>query len=233
MEFDGDAIVRLLAALGLGALIGIEREVADQPAGLRTHIAVCLGACLFGVISTLGFEEFFARRETTNVQVDVTRVASQVVVGIGFIGAGMIFRQGSAVKNLTTAASLWATSAVGLAVGVGNLLTGAAAAAILLVSLIVLRPLRTWIHRRVSRDTFEARVELREGVEPDDVMTALRDLQGVTVGRMSVEKSSGNYVVVAALRGEPHVDVADRFSEIARRDDVETAGERESEATTD
>lgn len=222
--------MRLLVAMVLGAIVGTEREVADQPAGLRTHIAVCLGAALFGVISTLGFDEFVARRETTNIQIDVTRVASQVVVGIGFLGAGMIFRQGAAVKNLTTAASLWATSAIGLAVGVGNLLTGAAATLILLVSLALLRPLRTWIRRRVARNDLEVRVELRDGAEPEELIGALRGLEGVTVDHVALEKAAGNFVVVAGLRGEPHVDVAGSFSAISRRDDVESAGER---VTTD
>lgn len=80
---DPDALVRLLVALVLGAAIGTEREIAGQTAGIRTHIAVCLGAALFGVVSTLGFSEFEAVRADTNVQVDVTRVAFRVVIGVG------------------------------------------------------------------------------------------------------------------------------------------------------
>src|SRR5687767_12467524 len=91
---DEDALVRLLAATVLGAAIGIEREAGDQPAGLRTQIAVALGAALFGVVSTLGFLEFQASRAATDINVDVTRVASNVAVGIGFLGAGVIFRSG-------------------------------------------------------------------------------------------------------------------------------------------
>ncbi len=113
VRFSDEAVLRLVVAIVLGAVVGVEREARDQPAGLRTHIAVCLGATIFGVVSTLGFEEFEAQRSLTNVNVDVTRVASQVVVGIGFLGAGIIFREREAVKNLTTAASLWVTSAIG------------------------------------------------------------------------------------------------------------------------
>jgi putative Mg2+ transporter-C (MgtC) family protein len=225
MDVDGDAIVRLLAAVVLGALIGAEREMADQPAGLRTHIAVALGAALFGVISTLGFDEFFARRETTNVQVDVTRVASQVVVGIGFLGAGMIFRQGGIVKNLTTSASLWATAAVGLAVGVGDIVTGAVAALILLASLMALRPLRTWLRRRVTRDDLDVRIELGEGVEPNGVVNALHQLEGISVHHLTLEKDAGRYVVLAHLIGERHVKVRTGLEEIARREDVLSAGQ--------
>ena len=89
---DSEIVWRVLVAAALAALIGGEREAAGQPAGLRTHIAVALGACLYGMVSTLGFEEFYDRREVTNIQVDVTRVASNVAVGIGFLGAGLIFR---------------------------------------------------------------------------------------------------------------------------------------------
>lgn len=150
---------RLVAAVLLGALIGIEREATDQPAGLRTHISVCLGAALFGVVSTVGFDEFIARRDLTNIQVDVTRVASQVVVGIGFLGAGVIFRQGGNVHNLTTAASLWVVAAIGLAVGVGNVGIAAVAALLLLASLVALRPVRAVIRRR-ARGRTQLRVEL-------------------------------------------------------------------------
>ena len=148
MRFSDEAVLRLVVAVVLGAIVGIEREVNDQPAGLRTHIAVCLGAAVFGVVSTLGFTEFEARRATTNVQIDVTRVASQVVVGIGFLGAGVIFRERTSVRNLTTAASLWVTAAIGLMAGVGDLGTAAAAAALLLAVLVALRPLRTFLRRR-------------------------------------------------------------------------------------
>ncbi len=147
---DSDAVIRLVAAMVLGAAVGVEREATGQPAGLRTHIAVAVGAALFGVISTLGFLEFEADRAATNIQIDVTRVASQVVVGIGFIGAGIIYRQGRSVKHLTTAASLWAVCAIGLACGVGDIGTAAVATIILLVSLVLLRPLRTWIVRRFA-----------------------------------------------------------------------------------
>jgi putative Mg2+ transporter-C (MgtC) family protein len=226
MELDWEAAVRLVAALVLGATVGAEREIAAQPAGLRTHIAVCLGAALFGVISTLGFEDFFARRATTNVQVDVTRVASQVVVGIGFLGAGMIFRQGAAVKNLTTAASLWATSAIGLAVGVGSFFAATVTTVVLLGSLVLLRPLRTWINRRVTKAELDVRVVLSPGTEPASVVDALHRLDGVTVDELMLEKDAGRYVVVARLRAGTQVDLGDRLSSIARRDDVESAGEQ-------
>src|SRR5262245_7766873 len=172
-SLDGDVVVRLLAAAVLGGLVGIEREASDQVAGLRTHIAVALGASLFGVISTLGFLEFDQLRARSTVQVDVSRVASNVVVGIGFLGAGVIIRQGNHIRNLTTAASLWAVAAIGLACGVGDVTTAAVATAVLLVSLVALRPIRTVIRNRWATTSLSVRIELRTGVALDAVAARL------------------------------------------------------------
>jgi len=106
-----DIILRLLLAAALGAGIGYQRERANKPAGLRTHILISLGSALFTVISIFGF----------NGTVDPSRVAAGVVAGIGFIGAGVILRgvRGEHVVGLTTAASIWAVAAIGMAAGVG------------------------------------------------------------------------------------------------------------------
>jgi len=101
-------VLRLLLAGVLGGLIGYEREAHGRPAGLRTHILVCLGAAMFTIVSSA----------YSGQNADPGRVASQIVTGIGFLGAGTIIRQGSIVRGLTTAASLWTTAAIGMAVGV-------------------------------------------------------------------------------------------------------------------
>lgn len=150
-DIDAGLIVRLLGAALLGGVVGAEREASGQPAGLRTHIAVALGAALFGAISTLGFQEFDQARARTVLQADVTRVASNVAVGIGFLGAGVIFRQGDNVKNLTTAASLWVVAAIGLAAGVGNMSIAVIGTVTLVLSLVLLRPVRTFIRKRAPR----------------------------------------------------------------------------------
>jgi putative Mg2+ transporter-C (MgtC) family protein len=112
LEVDALMILRLLIATVLGALVGYERESAGKPAGVRTHGMVCLGAALFAVVSLHGFERVG----------DPGRVAAQVVTGIGFLGAGAILHQRGSVHGLTTAASLWVTAAIRLAVGVGMVL---------------------------------------------------------------------------------------------------------------
>ncbi len=223
MVFDLDAVGRLAAAVALGAVIGLEREASDQPAGLRTHITVCLGAALFGVVSTLGFNEFVVGdRGSTNVQVDVTRVASQVVVGIGFLGAGVIFRQGLSVKNLTTAASLWATAAIGLAAGVGDHGTAAVATVLLLLCLVVLRVPRSWIQRTFTRDSREVRITLTAGSDPGSLIGAFHAVDGVEVNKLSLQKERGTTVVVVALESKPSVGLDDCIGTIVSRPDVDT-----------
>ena len=111
MIFDWQMLVKLVISAVLGGIIGLQRERAERPAGFRTHVLVCLGSTLIMLISSEAFKG--------NSAVDPTRIAAQVVTGIGFLGAGTIIRQGSIIKGLTTAASIWVVSAIGLAVGIG------------------------------------------------------------------------------------------------------------------
>ena len=126
-----DISLRLLLAAALGAGIGYQRERANKPAGLRTHVLICLGSALFTVVSIFGFGD----------GVDPSRVAAGVVTGIGFIGAGVIFRgmRGDHVMGLTTAASVWITAAIGLAAGVGWYLIATIVAAIAVLVLMIPR----------------------------------------------------------------------------------------------
>jgi len=112
--FDLELIFRLFLAVILGAIIGYEREITHKPAGFRTHIFVCMGACLFTISS------FFLIPENQINNIDTTRIASGIVAGISFIGAGSIIATKGDVKGLTTAANLWVMAAIGLMVGLGS-----------------------------------------------------------------------------------------------------------------
>src|SRR5919112_2991499 len=113
-----EVLLRLLLASLLCGAIGFERETRDQPAGFRTHILLGLGAALFTLVSAYGFEPFTrAALGSGGLQFDPTRIAAQIIAGVGFLGAGAIIRQGGDVRGLTTAASLWTTSAIGMAGG--------------------------------------------------------------------------------------------------------------------
>ncbi|WP_261541947.1 MgtC/SapB family protein [Burkholderia multivorans] len=140
---------RLLLAALLGSVIGLERERLNWAAGLRTHMLVCVGAALTMLVSTYGFEDVAGRN---GVVLDPSRVAAQVVSGIGFLGAGSILLRGEVVRGLTTAASLWAVAGVGLAVGGGMIVASVGATVIVLVILAGVKPLeRRFIAQRQQR----------------------------------------------------------------------------------
>lgn len=118
-----DILIRLFVAAGLGFLVGLERELTNKYAGLRTNILVCLGACIFTILSIYGFPTFadgdnVVVSQATGIR-DSARVAAQIVTGIGFIGAGTVLRNGPMVFGLTTAATLWIAASIGMACGAG------------------------------------------------------------------------------------------------------------------
>ena len=116
--YDWTVVIRLLTALLLGFAIGLERELTNKYAGLRTNILVCIGACIFTLISIYGFPEVAVSGDEFGTR-DTARVAAQVVTGIGFIGGGTVLRHGATVFGLTTAATLWVSAAIGMACGAG------------------------------------------------------------------------------------------------------------------
>ena len=143
-------ILRLLIATILGAAVGLERERLEWAAGLRTHALVCVGAALFMIVSAFGFADALG---SSDVILDPSRVAAQVVSGIGFIGAGTIIFRREIVRGLTTAASIWAVAAIGLAVGGGMYLAAIVATVLALVILAVVKPIewRVFKHRRARQ----------------------------------------------------------------------------------
>ena len=149
----GVVIIRLLLATLLGAVIGFEREYHAKEAGVRTHLLVALGSCLFMIISVYGFDFMLGY---DNVSYDPSRIASQVVTGIGFIGAGTIILQKQMVRGLTTAAGLWVTAAIGLACGNGMYIIAVVTTAIVLVSLGLINVYLPYISQKERHITFLA-----------------------------------------------------------------------------
>src|SRR5437762_11421328 len=148
--------IRLLVATVLSGVVGLERERGEPAAGLRTHALVGVGACLVMIVSAFGFEDW----HYSPGMLDPSRIAAQVVSGIGFLGAGVIIfqRDGGVVRGLTTAASVWVVAAIGLAVGGGMYVTGAVATGIALLILAGLKPLERRVVRR--RTIASARLDL-------------------------------------------------------------------------
>lgn len=134
-----DMILRLLLATVLGGAVGIERGSGDRPAGFRTHILVCTGSALIMLVSMYGFDDSYVSGISNANNRDSARIAAQVVSGIGFLGAGTIMHEGVTVRGLTTAASLWMVSAIGLAAGAGMYVISIISTAIMLITLVSFR----------------------------------------------------------------------------------------------
>lgn len=151
----------LLAAIG-GALIGMEREKHGRPAGLRTHLLVALASCLMMIISESFYLKYGEVSGTSILRIDPSRIAAQIVAGIGFIGAGVILKDGLTVRGLTTAACLWLAAAIGMGFGMGVYLPTIISAVIAISSLIFLKRLEPYI----NKDRYLTfRVDVGEGLD--------------------------------------------------------------------
>jgi putative Mg2+ transporter-C (MgtC) family protein len=131
-------LLRLSLASVLGCLIGLERHRADKSAGMRTHMLVSLGSALIMIVSAYGFDDII---RPSRIVLDPSRIAAQVVSGIGFLGAGMILRRQSEVYGLTTAAGVWASAGIGLAAGCGLYFAACASTGFVLISLLAIKPI--------------------------------------------------------------------------------------------
>jgi putative Mg2+ transporter-C (MgtC) family protein len=164
-----ESLLRLVLAAVLGGAIGVERELREREAGLRTHLLVSVGSALFTIVSAYGFHAFLTSGQSV-VRADPTRIAAQIVTGIGFLGAGAIIRQGLSVRGLTTAATLWVVAAVGLACGAGYYSAAAITTALVLVALYPLRIVAYRILHRFQPQDGRLLVELPVGDSPGAVI---------------------------------------------------------------
>jgi putative Mg2+ transporter-C (MgtC) family protein len=172
----------LTVALVLGAAIGLERELSDKAAGLRTNILICIGSCLFMIVS---------KNFTGILNADPTRIAAQIVTGIGFIGAGAIMHRGGQVSGLTTAATIWVVAAVGMACGVGDYSIAAFTTAMTLLVQVVFTRLDAYVDELRQRHNFRISSDLDEaGLE--EIKTIFRD-SDVKVLRRKLMKKDGLY----------------------------------------
>lgn len=199
--------------------MGAERELSGQTAGLRTHIAVCVGAALFGVVSTPGFLEYQDLR-TDVLRAGVSRVASNVVVGVGFLGAGMIMKRHGEVANLTTAASIWTVAAIGLAAGVGDIGTTGVAALLTLVYLVALRPVRRWLEEVAANSHCTVAVTLAPGADPEDLLHRVNGREHVSIRLRSVEKRDRRIVTMVDISGRPERAVCEMTGRLADLSEV-------------
>jgi putative Mg2+ transporter-C (MgtC) family protein len=194
LTLQAELAARLVLAAVLGAAVGVERELHEHPAGMRTHLLVAVGCALFTVLSIYGFEVPVAGAG----DVDPSRVAAQIVTGIGFLGAGAILKYGTSIRGLTTAASLWATAAIGIAAGTGQWILGIVGTAIVLFSLWPLNRVARAIRLRNDR-TIRLRVVM-SSLDGLAAISAVLDQQRAHIEGVQTVKQNDRYELELDLR---------------------------------
>lgn len=191
-------LLRLSLAAVLGALVGSERERKNWAAGMRTHMMVCVGSTLTMMVSAFGFKDILG---TSAVVLDPSRIAAQVISGIGFIGAGTIlFLRQEVVRGLTTAAGLWTVAAIGLATGGGMYFAAITATVAVLIILWILKPIERRLFARYRSHT--VRIEAVGGME-NSIVSALGDLleaEALELRNLTIEKADAGSTLILSFR---------------------------------
>jgi len=205
-------LLRLSVAAVLGGAIGIERELRERQAGLRTHLLVCVGSALFTLVSAYGFSEFMVGNVMRS---DPTRIAAQIVTGVGFLGAGAIIRQGLSVRGLTTAATLWLVAAIGMAAGAGYYSAALITTAGALLTLGPLRGLAFRILRHFRTPVDRLFVEIPAGGSAGAVVEAVEREGARVIGLEIAQDGDRRSVSIdVELRGHSAPTVVGAVGEI-------------------
>jgi putative Mg2+ transporter-C (MgtC) family protein len=210
-----EALLRLALAAAFGGAVWLEREFREREAGFRTHMLVSVGSALFTIASAYGFRDFLLHGGSF-VKTDPTRIAAQIVTGIGFLGAGAIIRHGLSIRGLTTAATLWVVAAIGLTTGAGYY---SAAAITTLLVLVSLWPLRILTHRVMTRfrpETDRLVAQLPAGESPGPLIAALEQ-QGAALRTLEIGHEADRRTVLLDVTLPPRSDapaIVARLSEL-------------------
>jgi len=200
-----EVLLRLAVAAGLGGAVGLERELRERQAGLRTHLLVSVGSALFALVSAYGYRDVL---RGAGYRIDPTRIAAQIVSGIGFLGAGAIVRQGLSVRGLTTAATLWLVAAIGLAAGAGYYSGAVIATGLVIFALWPLRVVAKGLLERYHGEERRLLVDLRPGEGTAQVLQALESL-GVGIAGFALEDEHGRRRIAVDVdvphEARPHV----------------------------
>jgi putative Mg2+ transporter-C (MgtC) family protein len=195
-----EIVERLLMAAVLGSIIGFERERLLWAAGIRTHMVVCVGACLIMIVSAFGFADSLSSK---NVVLDPSRVAAQVVSGIGFLGAGAILARGEIVRGLTTAASIWTVAAIGLAVGGGLYFAAAASTAVIIIILAGIKPLEEAYRARNQSCRFK--IEAVNGAVTPEILKQTLGVRNGQIKRfLATPNGTGEEIIVLLSKVSSH-----------------------------
>ncbi len=211
-----EVTIRLVLAAVLGGAVGLERELREREAGLRTHLLVSVGAAIFTLVSAYGFGDF---RYGMGLTLDPTRIAAQIVTGIGFLGAGAIIRQGLSVRGLTTAATLWVVAAIGMATGAGYYSVAVISTGLVLFSLYPLRLVAYRLVVRLRPEEGRLAVTLPPGSSAAPLVAELEDA-GARIDSLRVDESQTERVVVAEIKIPERLRGAELVDRVKALEDV-------------
>ena len=214
LDYQTTILLKLLLAAFLGALVGLEREVHGRPAGFRTHLLVTVGACLMTVVSEHFFIKYSAYDRGSALRLDPARVAAQIVTGIGFLGDGVILKDGQTVRGLTTAACLWVAAGIGMAIGVGLYLPGIAVTLLSLLSLLFLKRTERFFKKDRYRTVI---INAADGSLSRDELVKILDEHGLRMVDFAMDRDCENGevrfdLVVVQPENVPGVELANAIA---------------------
>lgn len=230
-----DYIIRVTIAVVFGFCIGLERELTNKYAGLRTHILVCLGACVFTILSIYGFPTFAPGDNVDLAQAtgirDTSRVAAQIVTGIGFIGAGTVLRNGPIVLGLTTAATLWIAASIGMACGAGMFEIAFAGTLLAIITLVMIRVLEKKCLPNSTKRTKRVKISVvcdNEHIEKmqDFIIDKFQDLSGLTKKQFNAEGNTSKISCIAEVLNKK--SIKDLYKMLVNKEGVESVSVQET-----
>ena len=204
--FKAEMLLRIVIAVLCGIAIGYERKNRGKGAGLRTHTIVALASCLMTIISQYGFDDFFInyKNSAVDLRLDPSRVAAQIVSGIGFLGAGMIFVQKNTVTGLTTAAGIWATAGIGMAIGCGMYFMGITCTVVIVVLQIVLHKNLKFLHTPIEDEYVFVVEDTEDSI--DKIANALHEFELVILGIKYKSNDEGLLEIVVTVQQMKEID---------------------------
>lgn len=206
-----EIVLRLALATIYGGLIGLERERKNWAAGMRTHMMVSVGSCLIMMVSAFGFADVLG---TAHIELDPSRIAAQVVSGIGFIGAGAIlFQKQGTIRGLTTAAGLWTVAAIGLATGGGMYFAGAATTILALIILWAIQPLEKMFSKRFKPKTLQ--ITTNENIDNSSTIKKIMNFNEINIESFTVNKVDSQFVFTVNYLSTNTINMDEVISEIS------------------